>query len=176
MLFSGEIKAAIECLLFVASEPLDLKTISEIAGISQEEARELLVELMQLYNQDHRGVQLVEVGGGYALCTRPQYATYIEKLYRPKAASLSQAALETLAIVAYKQPITRIDIEAIRGVKVDGVLGTLLERRLIQEVGRREGPGRPILYGTNREFLIHFGLNDLSGLPVLEQFAGEKKA
>ncbi|GAW93912.1 SMC-Scp complex subunit ScpB [Calderihabitans maritimus] len=168
---SGEAKAVIECLLFVAREPLTLKTIGEIVGMKEKEVRQLLEELMQSYNNGSHGIRLLEVANGYQFCTRPEFASYIEKLYQPQIQMLSKAALETLAIIAYKQPITRAEIETIRGVKSDRVISTLLERRLIQEVGRREGPGRPILYGTTDEFLRSFGLKSLEELPNLEELA-----
>ncbi|KKM08840.1 hypothetical protein SY88_22330 [Clostridiales bacterium PH28_bin88] len=174
VLFADEPRAVIECLLFVANEPLDLGTLSEIAGITKSDARILLQQLEELYNGEGRGIRLVEVAGGFQLITRPEMAPYIEKLYKPHTAALSHAALETLAIVTYRQPITRAEIEQIRGVKVEGVLTTLMERKLIREVGRKEGPGRPILYGTTKEFLTYFGLKDLKELPDLATFQSNK--
>lgn len=174
MLFKQETKAIIESLLFVAIEPLTLSTLSQVLGVAEDDLKLLLEELMEEYNSGTRGIQLIMVGGGYQITTRPQYAPYIEKLYKKRVPSLSHAALETLAIIAYKQPITKNEIELIRGVKVDGVVSTLMERNLIQEVGRKKGPGRPILYGTTTDFLTYFGLKDLSELPQLDELPEEE--
>ena len=163
-------KALLECLLFVAGDPVPVTTLSTICGIGREELEGLLEELARSYEQEHRGLQIREIAGGYQLCTRPEFAPYIDQLYQPRTVNFSRAALETLAVIAYRQPVTRLEIEAVRGVKVEGVLATLLERDLIEEVGRREGPGRPILYGTTVEFLRYFGLKDLQSLPPLETF------
>lgn len=169
VLFPEESKAAIECLLFVAIEPLTLDDMAEIVGLSVKDVAELLDQLRQEYDRDKRGFQLVEAGGGYRLTTRPEYYSYIEKMNKLGPASLSTAALETLAIIAYKQPITRGEIELIRGVKVDRLLTNLSERGLIKEVGRKDGPGRPIIYGTTDQFLWHFGLKGLGELPKVEE-------
>lgn len=163
MLFSKEIQDNMECLLFVASEPLSVDQLAEITGADRETVLWLLQELEQFYQG--RGFELTQVAGGWQFSTRPDLAGIIEKYYRPKANLLSKAALETLAIIAYRQPITRADIEEIRGVKIDGVLSTLLEKNLVQDVGRKNGPGRPILYGTTLQFLNFFGLKSLDELP-----------
>ncbi|MGI6064996.1 MAG: SMC-Scp complex subunit ScpB [Bacillota bacterium] len=169
VLFSDDIKAAIECLLFVANEPLSVEKIAEIVEISPKDVQILLEEIRQ-YDQG-RGFELVEIGGGWQMCTRPELSGFVEKLYRPKVDTLSKAALETLAIVAYRQPVTRAEIEGIRGVKIDGVLSTLLEKNLVREVGRKSTPGKPILYGTTVEFLRYFGLNTLEELPSPDDLA-----
>jgi segregation and condensation protein B len=114
------------------------------------------------------GLQLIEVGGGYRLCTRPEYGRYVERLREPRHFRLSQAALETLAIVAYRQPVTRPEIEAIRGVSADSAVSTLIERGLIRECGQKQAPGRPMMYGTTELFLLQFGLNRLTDLPPIE--------
>lgn len=173
MLFSEELLGALECLLFVAHEPLSVKRLAEILELKEAEVEELLDMLSREYEKSGRGIQLVEVAGGYQVCTRPEFAAYVEKLYKPQAQALSRAALETLAIIAYKQPITRAEVEQIRGVKVDGVINTLMEKGLLEEVGRKEGPGRPILYGTSNKFLQHFGLKSLDELPDPEDFVAE---
>lgn len=165
MMFPREIKAALECLLFVAGDPLPLTSICETIGISEEEVRQLLAEIADHYERTGSGLQIRQVANGYQLCTRPEYAPYIERLGRSATQGLSGPALETLSIIAYCQPVTRTEIERIRGVKVDGVLNTLLERGLVRELGRREGIGRPIIYGTTDLFLRYFGLRDLSELP-----------
>lgn len=167
LLFSKEIRNNIECLLFVASEPLSVLTIAEITGTEQETVLVLLREIEETY-QD-RGFELIEVAGGWQFATKPEQAIIVEKYYRPKANLLSKAALETLAIIAYRQPITKAEIEEIRGVKIDGIMGNILEKKLVQDVGRKSGPGRPILYGTTVQFLNFFGLKSLDDLPQPEE-------
>ncbi|MDN5348248.1 MAG: segregation and condensation protein [Clostridia bacterium] len=174
---SLEKRAALECLLFVAGEPVAAASLAAHLGLTEDEVRALVKELEEFYRQAGSGLTIVEVGGGYRLCTRPEYAPYVESFLEPEIPALSRAALETLAIIAYRQPVTRAEIEAIRGVKVDGVLATLQARKLIAEVGRRDAPGRPILYGTTREFLEYFGLKSLADLPPLPaEAAGEEGA
>ncbi|NLY90438.1 MAG: SMC-Scp complex subunit ScpB [Firmicutes bacterium] len=164
-------KAVLEALIFASSEPVTVKEMSIITELNEETVRILLFELAQEYNDQQRGIQLMEVAGGYQLVTKPEMAVYLEKLKKvPRQVPLSQAALETLAIIAYKQPITRAEIETIRGVRVDSSLTTLLEKGLIEETGRKEGPGRPILYGTTKEFLKYFGLNSLDELPIVDDW------
>jgi segregation and condensation protein B len=160
-------KKLLEALLFVAWEPISAKRLGEIAGLDSGSVRELLLDLQQDYSG--RGFQLVEIAGGWQFLTGKEMAPYIEKLYNPRNQQLSKAALETLAIVAYRQPVTRLEIDNIRQVKSDAVLGKLMEKSLIKEVGRLEGPGRPILYGTTREFLAAFGIASLKELPELAE-------
>lgn len=162
-------KALLEALFFASGEPVSLKKISEITGLTPGEIKNLFRQLRDEYRERNSGLELREVAGGFFMATRPAFAPYIKRLQGEKVRQgLSQAAMETLAIIAYKQPITRIEIEAIRGVKVDKVLERLKELNLINEAGRKEVLGRPILYATTREFLKHFGLRDLSELPPLE--------
>lgn len=171
VLFPEETKAAIECLLFVTKEPLPLKVICEICELDKLDAETLLQELVDEYQERKRGLQIIEIAGGYQLCTKQDFAHFIERLYRPQSSyGLSKAALETLAIIAYKQPITRGEIEMIRGVKVDRAITTLTEKNLIKVMGRKEGPGRPVLFGTTEDFLKHFGLNHVKDLPNPEEF------
>jgi len=158
-------KHLLEALLFVAWEPLPVKRLAEVAGLEPKLVQDLLLELQQLYAGS--GFQLQEIAGGWQFLTRAELAPYIEKLYKPRAQQLSKAALETLAIVAYHQPVTRLEIDNIRQVKSDTMLTKLLEKSLIKEVGRLEAPGRPILYGTTPEFLAAFGLVSLQELPPL---------
>ncbi len=166
-----EAKAVLEALIFASSEPVTVKEMSIIIELNEETVRALLAELTQEYKDQRRGIQILEVAGGYQMVTKPELAVYLEKLRKvPRQVPLSQAALETLAIIAYKQPITRAEIETIRGVRVDSSLSTLLEKGLIEETGRKEGPGRPILYGTTRKFLKYFGLNSLDELPIVEDW------
>jgi segregation and condensation protein B len=167
-----ELTAVLEALLFVAGEPMSLDKLAEVLeGTDTGRIREALDRLRQNYDDAGRGLQIVEVAGGYQIATRSECAPWIKALEKIKTATrLSRSGLETLAIVAYKQPATRGEIEAIRGVDSAGVLKTLLERRVVKIVGRREGLGRPMLYGTTREFLHYFGLKDLAELPALKEF------
>jgi segregation and condensation protein B len=164
-----ETLAALEALLFASDAPLELARITEVLELPAEEARAALAELAAACDTPGRGLAVVEVAGGYRLVTRPELAPVLVRLQRLRLKSrLSRAAVETLAIIAYRQPISRPEIEQLRGVNADAVVTALLERRLIRMVGRKAGPGRPILYGTTREFLEHFGLRDLGELPPFE--------
>ena len=160
-------KAILEAILLAAPEPLPLKRISEVMGLDEKDAHILVDDLRKEYQQPGRGLYVQEIAGGYVLTTRPEYAEYVEKLLQPRGRGLSHAALETLAIVAYRQPITKAEIEGVRGVSVDRSIETLLDRRMVKELGRKESPGRPMLYGTTREFLQYFGLRAVSELPPL---------
>jgi len=172
LMFSQETKAIIECLLFVSREPVSLKTLGQILEMQEADVKVLMEELSEEYNSGLHGINIQVVANGYQMSTRPEFAQYIEKLYKPQNThGLSKAALETLAIVACKQPVTRAEIEAIRGVKVDSAIGTLVEKNLVKEIGRKEGPGRPMLFGTTPGFLRYFGLKDLNDLPDPEDFA-----
>lgn len=164
-------KAVLEAVIFASSEPVTVKEMSTILELNYETVEQLLAELMAEYDDQQRGIQIKEVAEGFQFVTKPEYADYLEKLKKvPRNAPLSQAALETLAIIAYKQPITRAEIETIRGVRVDSSLATLLERGLIEETGRKDGPGRPILYGTTKAFLKYFGLKNLDELPIVDDW------
>jgi segregation and condensation protein B len=167
-----EIKATIEALLFASPEPLTLDRICEVLeGIDPQSISATLSQLDREYQEPGRGFRMVRVAGGYQLATKLEYARWIKKLnILKKRSKLSLPSLETLAIIAYKQPITKPEIEEIRGVNVDGVIKTLLERGLIRIIGKKEMPGRPAIYGTTQEFLRHFGLNDLSELPEPDEF------
>lgn len=164
---SKEMKAVIEGLLFAAGEDgLSLKELSEIVELPKQTVKMLLNEMMTEWKLERRGVQLVQVAKVYQITTLPEHAPYFTKLAEaPTRSELSRAALETLAIVAYRQPITRLQIEEIRGVKSDRMINQLQRKGLVREVGRAEGPGRPILFGTTKEFLEYFGLNRLEELP-----------
>ena len=155
----------LEALLFVAWEQAPVKRLAEALGLDPKFTQELLLELQEAYVG--RGFQLVEIAGGWQFLTQPEAAPYIERLYKPRAQQLSKAALETLAIVAYRQPVTRAEIDNIRQVKSDAMLAKLMEKTLVKEVGRLDAPGRPILYGTTQEFLAAFGLVSLQELPPL---------
>ncbi len=169
-----DIKHIIESLLFVADDPLGIDKIKNALGISETRAiRQALKELADEYEARGGGFYLNQVAGGYQLRTRPEHREWIKRLIQPRAQRLSRAALEALAIVAYKQPIIRSDIEHIRGVDSGGILRTLLERKLIRVMGRKEIPGRPLIYGTTKLFLEVFGLKSLTDLPTpkeIEEF------
>ncbi len=167
-----ELKGIIESLLYVSQDPLTVdKITSVLAGPPKVVVNNAVRALQQDYDQDGRGLHIVEVAGGFSMVTRPDCAPWITRLQKVKAsAKVSRSALETLAIIAYKQPIVRGDIEQIRGVETSGVLRTLLDQKLIRMVGRKDIPGRPILYGTSKVFLQRFGLRDLRDLPPLREF------
>ncbi|MFC7442178.1 SMC-Scp complex subunit ScpB [Laceyella putida] len=164
---SQEMKAIVEGLLFAAGEDgLSVKEIAEVTGMAKKDVELLIHDMRVDWKEQQRGVQIVKVAQVYQMTTLPEHAAYFEKLAQaPNRSQLSRAALETLAIIAYRQPITRIEIEEIRGVKSDRVVQVLQRKGLIREVGRAEGAGRPILYGTSREFLDYFGLNHIDELP-----------
>lgn len=169
-------KGIIEALLFVSGEPLSIKALALHLEVSPKHLEEMLEELIEDYQHEDRGIKLIRINGDYQLVTKNQYSDYIQKLLKKnKRQSLSQASLESLAIVAYKQPITRIDIDEIRGVKSESAISRLMDKELIKEVGRLEVPGRPILYCTTEEFLRQFGVHDLKELPSLDLFAIEEE-
>ena len=172
-----EIKSIVEALIFAAGRVIDvgeivtiLEEILEGPQANPKEVREVLQSLIQEWEEKGRGIRLVSVAQGYEFRTTPQYAAWLRLLNRPKPQRLSTPAVESLALTAYRQPVTRSDIENVRGVDSGGVLKNLLDRRLIRIVGRKEEPGRPILYATTKEFLELFGLKDLSDLPPLSEF------
>jgi segregation and condensation protein B len=165
-----QLKSILESLLFASEGPLTLKQFGEVLeGVERKEIAAVLAEMQSEYDAAGRGFRVAEVAGGFQLRTARENADWVKKLYRDRPARMSRATLETLAIIAYKQPITRAEMEAIRGVDVDGVVATLLDRRLIRIVARKDVPGRPFLYGTTPEFLQLFNLNDLSQLPTLKE-------
>jgi segregation and condensation protein B len=157
-------------MLFASDVPLEAERIREVLDLeSAAVARGLVEELITRYEAEPRGLSIVEVGGGYRMVTRPELAPWLVRLARARTrVRLSRPALETLAIIAYKQPVSRPELDAVRGVSSDAVLDNLLERRLIRIGGRKEAPGRPFLYETSREFLVAFGLRDLADLPKVE--------
>jgi segregation and condensation protein B len=166
-------KAVIEALIFVSENPLSLERIKEVLPeVPKKDLQRLLSELMEDYRGAQRGFILTEVAEGYQFRTRPEWADWIKKLKKTKPLALSQPALETLAIVAYKQPIVRGEVEKIRGVDSGGVLHTLLEKKMIKILGKKDVPGKPLVYGTSKQFLEMFGLKDLSGLPTLKDMEG----
>lgn len=166
------LKGILEALLFVTADPIPVTRFSALLGtVTKQELEQALISLSYDYEQEGRGLQLIEVAGGYRIVTKAEFAPWLKRLEKVKApAKLSRSALESLAIIAYKQPIVRAEVEQIRGVETSGVIRTLLERKLVRIVGRKEEPGRPIMYGTTKFFLEHFGLRDLSQLPPLREF------
>lgn len=162
------LQAIVESLLFAAAAPVPLaRLVQALDGHDRREVAAAVRRLGETYEREDRGLRLVEVAGGYQIRTVPEHGPWVRRLLGGRPPRLSRPMLETLAIIAYRQPCTRPEIEAIRGVDVDAVLTTLLERRMIRIVGRKEAPGRPILYGTTPEFLEVFGLPDLQALPPL---------
>ncbi|CAM3569752.1 SMC-Scp complex subunit ScpB [Marinicrinis lubricantis] len=163
----AQMKSVIEGLLFaVGDEGLEAKQIAEVLEVDPALVVKLLQQMKEDYKAQQRGIQILEIAGAYELTTLPSHAVYFQRLaHTPTRGTLSQAALETLAIVAYRQPITRVDIEEIRGVKSDRAIHTLVAKELICEVARAEAIGRPILYGTTKQFLDYFGLNHIDELP-----------
>jgi segregation and condensation protein B len=169
----GEMEAAIEAILFVSSEPVPRTRLIELFEEDEREqaAAALAAVLARYAGPDARGVMVEDVAGGVRLVTRPEMGTWLRRFFEVAGSSkLSMAALETLAIVAYRQPITGLEIQDLRSVNPAGVLKTLLEKRLVRIAGRKEVVGKPFLYATTREFLVHFGLNSLRDLPPLEEF------
>ncbi len=176
---SEMLKKILESLLFVSEIPLSVKKVSSfLKEASEPEIQEAFRTLQTEINGMDRSFQLMEIAEGFQFVTRSQYHPYAKELYRVISKTrLSKAALEALAIIAYKQPVTRAEVEAIRGVEVSNLIQSLLEKRMIRILGRSETPGRPLLYGTTHEFLIHFGLKDLSDLPKIseiQELAGDR--
>jgi segregation and condensation protein B len=160
----------VEALLFASDTPVEIERLQEVLGLESPEAARHLVEACRRRLDDRgRALQVIEAGGGFRMVTRPEVAPWLVRLARSRTKSrLSRPALETLAIIAYRQPVSRPEVDAIRGVNSEGVLENLLERRMIRIAGRKDSPGRPFLYETTREFLVAFGLRDLDDLPKVE--------
>jgi segregation and condensation protein B len=168
-----QVRAILEALVFASPQPITPREIGRVLqGVPREDWQRELEALRADYARDERGLQVVEVAGGFQITTRPEYNDWVRELLDPRTPTrLSIQALETLAVIAYKQPVTLPEIIELRGVKSGGVVKTLLEKRLIRIMGRKEVVGRPILYGTTKQFLLHFGLRDLEELPKIEEFA-----
>ncbi len=160
----------VEALLFASDAPLEAERIREVLDLEKpDDARALVRDLIARYEADARTLQIVEVAGGFRMVTRPEVAPWLVRLARARTrVRMSRPALETLAIVAYKQPVSRPEIDAVRGVNSEGVLDNLMERRLVRIAGRKEAPGRPFLFETTREFLVAFGLRDIADLPKVD--------
>lgn len=165
MQYVEKMRATVESLLFITNEPLSMEQLAELAEMEEDDVRDVLSWLVEDYHDSAKGIGVMEVAGGYIMAVKKDYLPYVEKLYKPQFSTLSLASLETLAIIAYKQPITRGEVELLRGVKVDRIMQNLLTKQLIEEQGRKEAPGRPILYGTTKQFLQYFHINNLAELP-----------
>lgn len=169
--------SVLEAILFLSGELITCSTLKDVLEIPESEVKRLMEELITDYKERNSGLLIVEIANGYQMVTNPVYAEWIMKFKKMRISSkLSMPALETLAIIAYKQPIIRAEIEQIRGVNSDSAIRTLLEKRLIKIMGRKEVPGRPFLYGTTREFLQYFGLKNLTELPTLKDLSREEAA
>lgn len=168
-MFMGELTGALEAVLFASGDPVSNQQIMAIFEIDADNVQELTELLSQELLDRHSGLQLQQVAGGWQLVTRPEHFSYVEKLTESRDKRLSPAAMETLSIIAFKQPITKQEIEHIRGVRIEKVMTKLLELELVRELGRKDTLGRPILYGTTDTFLQCFGLNALSDLPALPE-------
>lgn len=167
------IKSAIESMMFVWGKPLDIKDVADVFNVDKKEIYEYFKELQEEYEQEGRGIVIREVNKSFQFVTRKENLDYIERLCTPvKHKRLSQSALEVLAIVAYKQPVTKGEIEAVRGIRCDRVIEGLTKKDLVAEVGRSDAVGRPILYGTTDEFLKQFGFETLKELPAIEDIEG----
>jgi segregation and condensation protein B len=168
----SELKAIVEALVFASPEPITLKALVKLLDTEPKEDIVAAIDALKREYERPGGLQMVEVAGGYQIVTRPELHEWVRRLFHERTTQkLSVAALETLAVIAYKQPVTGPEVAEIRGVNAVGVLSTLMERKLIKIVGRKQVVGRPFLYGTTREFLERFGLNDLSDLPKVEDMS-----
>jgi segregation and condensation protein B len=177
MVQEREHKSVLEALLFLSGEVLTMHSFREILGIPEADIRNLLNELISEYRDRNSGLMIVEIANGYQMVTNPELAEWVKRFRNTHTSTkLSMPALETLAIIAYRQPIIKAEIEQIRGVNADSAIRTLHDKRLIKIMGRKEAPGRPFLYGTTREFLQYFGLKDLTELPTLKDIIREEAA
>ena len=174
-MYHDKMLGALEAVLFAAGEPLTVAELAQCLQLDKPLVWELLSHLEQSYEEEARGLMLRQVADGYQLVTKPVHYNVVSNLGRKKEVKLTNAAMETLAIIAFKQPITRAEMEAIRGVKVDGVVNTLLDLGLIAEAGRKKALGNPILYATTEKFLTVFGLPNLESLPPLDDVPEEEQ-
>ena len=167
------VKSVIEALLFASEKPLTIEQARNVLdNLEPNEIRKVLEELKSEYEQANRGIRIAEVAGGFQMMTAPTFAPFLKKLYKGRHTErLSKPALETLAIIAYKQPVTKLEIESLRNVNIDGVMNNLLDKYLIRIAGRKKAPGRPYVFGTTRQFLEYFGLKSLEELPKMEEFS-----
>jgi len=168
----NNLKAVIEALLFASDKPLSLERMrNALDNMDAAQIRGILEELKNDYEKSERGVRIAEIAGGFQIITAPSFAPFLKKLYKDRHVDkLSKPALETLAIIAYKQPVTKLEVESLRSVNVDGVFYSLMDKGLIRVAGRKKAPGRPKVYGTTAQFLEYFGLKSLEELPKIENF------
>lgn len=170
-------KSIVEAILFASGEPISIDLIKKVSEIPEQEIRKILNDLILEYKERNSGIMIAEIAEGFQMVTAPEYSFYIKRLKNINQSNrLSQAAIETLSIIAYKQPITKLEVDHIRGVNSDGAIKSLMDKRLIKIVGKKEAPGRPFLYGTTKEFLQYFGLKNLSELPPLQSIFKEEAA
>lgn len=161
-------EAAIEAILFAMGDSVELEKIAAAMEMDKETVRKLISQMMEQYQAEERGIQIIELEGAYQLCTKSELYDYLIRIAKqPRKISLSEVVMETLSIIAYKQPITKLEIEKIRGVKCDHAVNKLVEYNLVKELGRLDAPGRPLLFGTTEEFLRHFGIHSLEDLPAM---------
>ena len=171
----GTLVGRIEAILFVAGDAVDIRDLARALDLKEKELSDFLDEMEKAYEAEGRGLMIKRFGSMVQLATRPLYAQDVVRLLQPvQRQSLGQASMETLAVIAYRQPVTRAEIEAIRGVPPDNMIRTLVERQLIHEVGRKDAPGRPTQFGTTKEFLKFFGLNSIADLPQLDEKESER--
>lgn len=171
-----DIQAVIEAVLFAAGDAVEIEKLADIVDVDKRSLTEILKKMMDQYNYERRGLHIIRLENAYQMCTRGEFQEQIAMLAQPRRKqNLSSAAMEVLAVVAYKQPVTRTTIEHIRGVNCDYIVNRLIERNLIEEVGRLDAPGRPILFGTTQEFLRCFGVSGIDELPDFESFGGSEE-
>jgi len=169
----NNLKSVVEALLFASEKPLAIEQMrNALDNLEATEIRKILENLKAEYEQSNRGIRLAEIAGGFQMITAPGYSAFLKKLFKGRRVErLSRPALETLAIIAYKQPLTKLEIESLRNVNADGVMKNLLDKNLVRISGRKKAPGRPFVYGTTRQFLEYFGLKSLEELPKLEELS-----
>ena len=177
----NNLKSAVEALIFASEKPITTDQIKKVLGdLDTSSINKIIVELKNDYETQNRGIRIIEIAGGFQMITSSNFAPFLKKLFKNRYSDkLSKPALESLAIIAYKQPLTKAEIESLRNVNVDGVIKSLVDKNLIRICGRKKIPGRPFVFGTTREFLEHFGLKSLQDLPKMEDFtvlAQEKEA
>ena len=168
----NNLKSAVEALIFASEKPITVEQIKKVLGdLDTPGINKIIEELMREYETQNRGIRIIEIAGGFQMMTNSNFAPFLKKLFKNRYSDkLSKPALESLAIIAYKQPLTKAEIESLRNVNVDGVMKSLLDKNLIRVCGRKKVPGRPFVFGTTREFLEHFGLKSLADLPKMEDF------
>lgn len=169
-----KIKAAIEAVLFTMGDSVEASRLAQALELPEEELHEIITKMMSAYEEEDRGIRIIRLENSYQLCTKKEYYDTLIRIARiPRKISLTDVLLETLAIIAYKQPVTKLEIEKIRGVKSDHAVNKLVEYELVSEIGRKDAPGRPILFGTTENFLRHFGVDSVDDLPAIDPLRRE---